>query len=405
MFFIKYWRGEWPFLLSVFAVWLPASFVICLSAYFIGENFFGLQAFIHPIVLWIAAVSLCVGLSITCIWTSVGLWRCAGNYLKLNGSSYISLATGYFTDLINIAGVAYLVFTIAPVAALITKNVLLGYLLISPFGLRIASDGSEISINGGIRYGLSEKVESLLSINRGIETLALQSNGGDILEAEKLYHVISTHNLNTVVNDRCISECVLAFAGGKNRWLGLTGYLGFAPRTLFVPLTADVKEGAFELRKRYEDFGRSMDRLMATLFHKKIDVLYPSREDLLLFNYLTNKRSGAASSKAISDQFFARYIQEQKKSLPSREDEYTTLIDCEAREGQIRLIFLLSDEKFNAVKNSYFEYEILKEKIVSGACGNKKVKAGINAGVNYNFAYLKSSSQAESIEVEVDSCD
>ncbi len=409
-FFHKYWVGEEPLFSSVFAVWLPVAFVVFVFKHFARENFFGLQASVHPIVLWIAVVALSLGLGAICIWTCVGLWRSAGNYIKLNRDRFVSFATVCFTSIINIAGAAYVaqlfIFTVAPEVGLITKYALFGYLLVSPFSLHIASNGSEVSIKGGIRYGLSEKVESLLSTNRGIETLALESDGGSILEAEKLSHVIFAHNLNTVVNERCISECVLSFAGGRNRWLGLTGYLGFSPRSLFIPLTRDAREERVsEFKKQYQNVEQPMDLLLAILFQKKVEVLYPSRDDLLLFNYLTNKRSEAASSKTISDQFFSQYIQAQKRSLPAGQDDYTSLVDCEARDGRIRLIFVLSDEKFNAVKSNHFEYELLKEKVTSSACDDKKVKAGVNAGVNYSFAYLKSSARSESIEFEVNRCD
>src|SRR6516165_11776976 len=107
------------------------------------------------------------------------------------------------------------------------------------YSLRIMRNGTEAEITGGFKYGLTDDFSKLLKASRQIRVVHLNSIGGRIGEAEKLYNLIRDRQLITYVNFQCLSACTIVFAGGKERYISKRGVLGFHEPD-FPGVTQDV---------------------------------------------------------------------------------------------------------------------------------------------------------------------
>lgn len=69
--------------------------------------------------------------------------------------------------------------------------------------------------------------ERLLSENRDIRVVELNSTGGDIGAATYMADLVIDYELDTNVNGECASACTLVFLGGEKRSINRGSWLGF----------------------------------------------------------------------------------------------------------------------------------------------------------------------------------
>jgi hypothetical protein len=93
--------------------------------------------------------------------------------------------------------------------------------------LYVAKAGTEIEVAGGLSPGVSTALSSTLDRTPTIRVVRLANAGGSISEAHKLAGLIAARDLVTFAPHECDGACLLAFLGGKLRYMGLGGRLGF----------------------------------------------------------------------------------------------------------------------------------------------------------------------------------
>ena len=82
-------------------------------------------------------------------------------------------------------------------------------------------------IDGIIDYGITDAVRKIIEANPKLSTIILESKGGQVYEGRGLSKLITKHGLDTYTYKECSSACATVFIGGKNRYLGGSGRLGF----------------------------------------------------------------------------------------------------------------------------------------------------------------------------------
>lgn len=289
--------------------------------------------------------------------------------------------------------------------ALMTHNIIFGHILVNDYSLELSADGSELTLKGGIASGITKKLSDIIENNKKIDTITLDSTGGDIYEAIKLYSYIYHKNLNTVVNNNCITECVVAFVGGRNRWLGFMGHIGFYPPDMPLPVADGYEPVFLSIITTYRNISTLLDKLFATVSRSKINASFPSRNDLIRLHYLTSRRSEAASSKRIIDEFFFTRILDIKRHLPTKDDDDTYLVNIEVENGSVIYTFEISNRKFDAIHDNESTTNLFIKKSELELCGNTEFADGLQAGLNYKFIYIHNSTPPESITVNLDRCD
>ena len=95
------------------------------------------------------------------------------------------------------------------------------------YRLIVSPDGRELLVEGGLDIGITSAVRELLELHAGLESVVLDSEGGQIYEGRGLARVFMQHRLDTRVIGECSSACATAFIGGVHRSLGVNARLGF----------------------------------------------------------------------------------------------------------------------------------------------------------------------------------
>ena len=94
-------------------------------------------------------------------------------------------------------------------------------------GIVPADKGRVLYLKGDFELGIAEKLKALLNRYHDIGWLVLESDGGRIYEARRIARMARDRGLKTYVLNHCNSACTTAFIGGKTRYLGPKGSLGF----------------------------------------------------------------------------------------------------------------------------------------------------------------------------------
>ncbi len=233
------------------------------------------------------------------LWSVVGIWRSAGHHVARGGSS------GWAS-----AARVMVVISFFAMAGQLSNNILpqlweLGHIAIGhdPIGeidVKVATDGKSVIVTGTLREGSAVVVERILEAAPGATSLILNSNGGRLLEAERLAKVVRKRNLDTYVETECASACTYVFLAGKGRAAAPNARIGFHQPS-FAGIDANAQQ---EGTQNMLDFYRASG--LPEAFIKRVgqtssdEMWYPTYDELIASNVITRdgeKVSGAFSYK------------------------------------------------------------------------------------------------------------
>jgi hypothetical protein len=146
------------------------------------------------------------------------------------------------------------------------------------YTLRLLNKGTELSVQGGIKYGLSADLTKLLSAAPTVRIIHLDSIGGRIKEAEQLFDLIQSRGLSTYVSQLCASACTIAFAAGKQRLIAPNAKLGF--HSAAFPGISDADARALKDDDRLRRVGVSPDFIRKGNNTSSASMWWPSQEEL-----------------------------------------------------------------------------------------------------------------------------
>jgi hypothetical protein len=118
---------------------------------------------------------------------------------------------------------------------------------IPDYAIRSMRGMTEIEISGGIKYGLDRDLRAALDAWPAVEVVHLDSPGGRLGEARKVFETIRERGLLTYVPHACSSACTIVFLAGRERLLGPSGALGFHAAFFPGASPADDTQAAFLL--------------------------------------------------------------------------------------------------------------------------------------------------------------
>lgn len=233
-FIAKNWRGDYPLWVSYwlfgFAGNLAVAFIPSAmeSAYLSFASFEPRRIFIYLALIWLCVIAISV-------WQWVSVWRSAGRRiaqrrLQQTWSFWPSfwpwVARGLAVLAIIQLGGALLRYGV-PQSREAFSMAFLGDPSIPDYHIRVMREGREAEISGGFKYGLMRDFKATLRDNPNIRTVHLNSIGGRIGEADKLFILFRANKLDTYVARQCVSACTVAFSGGDQRVLRRGAKLGF----------------------------------------------------------------------------------------------------------------------------------------------------------------------------------
>ena len=95
------------------------------------------------------------------------------------------------------------------------------------YQLTVSKDQQQLIIRGDLDIGVTTAVRATITTHPLIRSVVLQSRGGQIYEGRGLAKLFTEQEIDTYVYAECSSACTTAFIGGKQRYIGTQGKLGF----------------------------------------------------------------------------------------------------------------------------------------------------------------------------------
>lgn len=138
------------------------------------------------------------------------------------------------------------------------------------YRLALAADGRSVALRGLIDFGLTQRLEAMLSAARGVRVLRLESAGGRVAEARGVARLVHRHDLVTSAAGECSSACTIVLLSAQRRYLEPGARLGFHRYGLRSPLVGHFLDPAAEQARDRALFRGSridpafLDRVAAT---------------------------------------------------------------------------------------------------------------------------------------------
>ena len=224
MYYLRsHWRGKLPLGITLWVNTVGLTIVISYTELFVLSK---LTADPDRLIT-LTLVSLFITRLIIFPWQLIGLFRAIehdfieyGHYLKTRVLQALGLFAVLFTFVYALEVVQ---------GAIFYKSQLEFYSQLDAqpdYQIEMNRD-QQLSIRGGLDFGITKAARSILLANPQINAVVLQSRGGQIYEGRGLAKLFTEFGLDTYVYEECSSACATAFIGGKRRYLGTQARLGF----------------------------------------------------------------------------------------------------------------------------------------------------------------------------------
>ncbi len=234
----RHWRGELPLWVSCWVFGVIGSLIIPFIPA-IAVALFKADRSYNPSSIFSVSAAVWIAVFAIAVWQSVGVWRCAVRYAAAHppgrddqtGEAELAPLWSGLSRLVVVVGFASLLATFGtewlPQLRELYKIAFYDDPDIPAYSIRMTKDGAEAEITGGFKYGLTDAFAAATKTARHLRVVHLDSAGGRLGEAERLFTLIRDRGLSTYVSSRCFSACTLAFAGGRERVLKRGATLGF----------------------------------------------------------------------------------------------------------------------------------------------------------------------------------
>ncbi len=97
---------------------------------------------------------------------------------------------------------------------------------LGPHRIQLLLAGTELEFSGGMSAGAARELRQALDANPAVGVVHLSSGGGLVSEGRQMFALIHERQLITTTDKYCLSACVLAFLGGRERYLAPAARLG-----------------------------------------------------------------------------------------------------------------------------------------------------------------------------------
>jgi hypothetical protein len=278
-YLVRHWRGELSLPVSYWLNGTVSGLVVGLviggMAYLINW-----QGDAEPVVWLSTLIASWILAALLTIWQAVGIWRSAIRY-RQSGKDF----WGGVAQMLTVAGLLVFPYDFATVGAPQLAGIyeiVSGDAHVGPHEFHVLANGQTLEFSGGITFGVTQELERFLDAMAGVRTVRLNSNGGRILEAQRMSDLISSRNLATFVARDCLSACIIVFLGGKERFMLPTARLGFH-QPAFRGMTASDRHAAIatERQRLQQRFGLSAAFAARANSAPPGGMWYPDKDELM----------------------------------------------------------------------------------------------------------------------------
>ena len=276
-YFLQHWRGElslpvsyWINLVLIGGVWIGAIAAAVSTDFFQSLGALGRGC-------WVLAILVCT-IALT-LWQFVGVWRSTERHVSRGGSPGWARAA----KVIVVLGLLRLAASTLQQLPLLQQSLRLVFSgdSMPTSQLRILNHATEVELAGGMSLGTANALKTILDATPTIRIVQLNNVGGWISEGDRVRLLIKAHGLSTFTARECDSACLLAFMGGKERYLGTRGRLGFHEASVEGVGGGVAREGTERFRRVFLE-----NRIPASFVNRALStppsaIWYPTTRELL----------------------------------------------------------------------------------------------------------------------------
>jgi ATP-dependent protease ClpP protease subunit len=222
--FKLHWQGLLPLDLSywvnVFAIGIALLFITPPLFQYLADS--EASSTLRGLII----IAFYVVITTVVIWQLTGLYRSADKHTSRGGSTgwammaklMVLIGIGRYCYDMNQTGVPFI---------LESSKLVVGTSQLPPLSIRVMNQGTEVELLGGLEFGTSNNLATVLVDNPSVKIIHLNSMGGRIAEAKKLALLVKKNKLITYSKTQCLSACPIVFLAGKEKLLGDSAKLGF----------------------------------------------------------------------------------------------------------------------------------------------------------------------------------
>jgi len=269
----RHWRGDLPLSLSFWGMGAAGIAFLFLWAHLIDPWFLNTY---DPYLNLVGLFARYVATLATLTWWSVGTWRSAAALALRSQNRVWSRFSKLVICLIILREIYVLPFGVAPIFADAISNIEEDPQW-GPRGVREGRRPTELEVYGAITRSVPQALELALQSNPKFSLIRLSSKGGRAGAAYAVRSIIRSRGLDTLVSTECSSFCVVAFLGGKRRWMLRSARIGFHSATFGGQQAHRANEIAM---REMEDAGISKTFLQKAFSIPSDSIWYPSIDDL-----------------------------------------------------------------------------------------------------------------------------
>lgn len=407
MGFIKrYWHGEVSLVVSYWLVGWAVYFIVLLTSEAFS-SFVESRSTFNPITLFLSYASLVAFLSALSVWQLVGLWKSAARYVATPNKPKL---WGRIALFMTVVSALNLIVTyksqVYPAFSEMFQMAFSGDPTIPPYKVTVTEGGTELKIEGGLKFGLLEDVQKAFAFTPSITTVDLESVGGRVGVAADLYNFLSKLGVNTVTNEFCVSACAYVFASGKNRWLAPDGKLGFHSAAFANLSDKEANEGARDIESQI-----SREQNIPLAFFDKAsnvssdDMWFPDKQELLKANFITSMASKAVSSRKLIEQRLIAGLSDLKRRLPLKVDDATILTSVNVVGTTLSYRYEVSNDVANVLARVTRRRRALQHQVQEQLCQSPTSGSLIDDGVAYRYEYRHALTKKVVSFFEINACD
>jgi len=286
-YIIRHWKGDLPLAVSFWVNISLMNLIIVAAMNWLSTSEYWNTNYVGTARFTIISVLVVFFLW---VWQIVGTWRSAQNHIAVTKrrlwarNAQIIIVLGMIGIAINLQTGRRVYIEIAKIS--------FGFDPYSKYDIILSENGNDVTIHGGIGFGISIEVEKIINKNPDITIIKLTSFGGRLLPARQLRNLIHKNNLNTYAEGRCNSACSFVFLAGGNRIFGTNARLGFHAAQ-FPRLSQEIMDTELELdRKFLLQVGLPNEFVEKVLDTAPGGMWYPTVEELFEANVITHYYDG-----------------------------------------------------------------------------------------------------------------
>ncbi|WP_414470754.1 hypothetical protein [Microvirga sp. M2] len=279
-FVARHWRGEFPLWVSYWVFGFFSNLALMAFSGVIAATLTPAGGY-DPTKILIVLVAIWIGVGLIAVWQMMGIWRSANRYVD---QKHKTLWPALAKIAVILGGLRILIdFTQSGYPQLLETYQIAFHddPTIPAYSIRIMRNGTEVEVAGGFKFGLDDDFNRVVKALPNLRVVHLNSDGGRIGEAKKLYRTIQKLGLTTYTSDRCQSACTIAFAAGRERWIRRDAKLGYHASS-FPGMTAqEIRESDQDGRDLFIASGITPDFVHKALSTPNQSMWTPNPDELM----------------------------------------------------------------------------------------------------------------------------